>query len=167
MKRLYIDFDGVILDTIPLIYKRLMSNGIDPKWTNEANEFISKIDFNEIVKDKYILNDSIECIKKILDSNRFEVSILTHVNSLDEAIVKINYIRKYFKQMNVIIVPKKVSKTDVIHCENAILIDDYSGNLNEWIEKGGTGIRFNREMESRGFVVIDRLDKILDLDLVD
>lgn len=167
MKRLYIDFDGVIMDTIPLLYDKLMSNGIDPKWNNESNEFISKVDFREIVKDKYILNDSIECIRKILDSNKFEVSILTHVNSLDEAVVKINYIRKYFKQMNVIVVPKAVSKTDVIHCEGAILIDDYSGNLNEWIDKGGIGVRFNKEMESRGFIVIDRLDKIIDLDLGD
>ena len=29
MKKLYIDFDGVILDTIPIIYKRLEKENID------------------------------------------------------------------------------------------------------------------------------------------
>ena len=28
MKRLYIDFDGVVVDTIPLLYKELEKNGV-------------------------------------------------------------------------------------------------------------------------------------------
>ncbi len=163
MKRLYIDFDGVIIDTIPYLYKALNENGIDPKWVKESCEYISKFDFNTIVKDKYILNDSINSIKKILDSKMFEVSILTHVNSLPEAEVKIKYIKKYFDQMTVIIVPKNIKKTEIIHSEGAILIDDYAGNLTEWESKGGIGVRFSKEMESHGFKVLDRLDKIIDM----
>lgn len=163
MKRLYIDFDGVILDTIPHLYDALEKVGIDPKWNDEATEYLSKFDFKKIIKDEYILNDSIESINKILDSNMFEVSILTHVTSLSEAEVKIKYIRKYFDQMTIMVVPKTVPKTAVIHSEGAILIDDYAGNLKEWEEKGGIGVRFSKEMESHGYRVLDKLDKIIDM----
>lgn len=163
MRRLYIDFDGVILDTIPYLYEALAKANIDPKWPEESSAFISTFDFTNIVKDEYILNDSINCIKKILDSDLFEVSILTHVNSLVEAEVKIKYIRKYFSQMTVIIVPKKLPKTELIHSEGAILIDDYAGNLKEWESKGGIGVRFSKDMESHGYKVLDRLDKIIDM----
>jgi len=163
MKRLYIDFDGVILDTIPHLYDSLKKAGIDPKWSDEATEFLGKFDFKTIIKDEYILNDSINSIKKILDSNLFEVSILTHVTSLSEAEVKINYIRKYFEQMTIMVVPKSVPKTSVIHSEGAILIDDYAGNLKEWESKGGIGVRFSKEMESHGYRVLDKLDKVIDM----
>ncbi len=163
MKRLYIDFDGVILDTIPPLYKELNKNGIDPKWTKESCDFISKYDFNNIVNDKYILNDSINCIKEVLESDLFEVSILTHVNSLSEAEVKIKYIKKYFSDLTVIIVPKSIQKTEIIHCEGAILVDDYAGNLTEWESKGGIGVRFSKTLESHGFLVIDKLNMLIDM----
>jgi uncharacterized protein YdhG (YjbR/CyaY superfamily) len=163
MKRLYIDFDGVILDTIPPLYEELDKAHIDPKWDDEARSFIKAFDFKKIIKDEYILNDSINKIGKILDSNMFEVSILTHVNSLEEAETKIKYIRKYFNQMTILIVPKSVSKTDIIHTEGAILIDDYAGNLREWESKGGIGVRFSKELESKGFKVLNKLDEIINM----
>lgn len=163
MKRLYIDFDGVIMDTIPYLYDALAKVNIDPKWPEESAKFISTYDFEKIVKDENILNDSINAIQKILDSHLFEVSVLSHVNSLDEAEVKIKFIRKYFNQMTVIVVPRKLLKTELIHTEGAILIDDYAGNLKEWESKGGIGVRFSKEMESHGYKVLDRLDKIIDM----
>ena len=35
MQKLYIDFDGVILDTIPIIYKRLEKENIDVEIIDE------------------------------------------------------------------------------------------------------------------------------------
>ena len=106
---------------------------------------------------------SINSIQKIIDSNKFRVSILTHVVSLDEAMAKINYIRKYFKDITIIPVPKKISKTKMVHSEGSILIDDYAGNLREWQEAKGIGVRFSTKKNGKGFYVIDRLDQILDL----
>jgi hypothetical protein len=164
MKRLYIDFDGVVVDTIPLLYKELEKNGVSLKNEERIREVFGSFDFRKIIKDKNILNDSINCINKIMDSGLFEVSFLSHINSLDEGIVKIKFLRKHFKDnITIILVPRGISKPKMIHSEGAILVDDYAGNLKEWKEAGGIPIRFSKEMESHGYLVVDRLDKILDL----
>ena len=45
-----------------------------------------------------------------------------------------------------------------------ILVDDYSGNLKEWESEGGIGIQFSRDLtKDKGFPIIDKLDKIIDM----
>ena len=51
----------------------------------------------------------------------------------------------------------------MVHTKDSILIDDYSGNLREWEKEGGISVRFSLALESKGFKVIDRLDKIIDM----
>lgn len=161
MKRLYIDFDGVVMDTIPTLYKACEEAGIDMSNEREKSLFFSVYDFGKIINDDYMLNDSINSIRKLVESGMFEISILTHVNSLKEGVVKIEYIRKYFKEITVILVPKEISKTKVVHSEDAILVDDYSGNLKEWEENGGIAVRFSKDLESHGYKVVNRLDKLI------
>ncbi len=164
MRRLYIDFDGVVMDTIPLLYNELEKNNVTLDNEEQIRKVFGSFDFRTIIKDKNILNDSIECINKILDSKRFEVAFLSHVNSLDEGVVKIKYLRRHFKDdITIIIVPKSVSKTKMVHSEGAILVDDFSGNLKEWEEAGGISVRFSKEMESKGYRVLNRLDSLLDM----
>ena len=164
MKRLYIDFDGVVMDTIPLLYNELEKNGVSLGNEEKIAETFRNFDFNTIIKDKNILNDSLECIKKLIESKRFEISFLSHVNSLEEGIVKIKYLRKHFKDnITIIIVPKVISKPKMVHSEGAILVDDFSGNLKEWSEAGGISVRFSKELESKGYPVINRLDSLLDI----
>lgn len=160
-RNLYIDFDGVILDTITPTYEEIKELGISTQ--EEITEFFKNYDWKRIINDKYILNDSIECIKKIIESDKFYVSILTHVNSLEEAIIKIKYIRKYFSDITIIPCPKAISKTKMIHTKDAILIDDYANNLREWEKEDGIGIRFSLKNNGKGFIVINRLDQILEL----
>ena len=62
-----------------------------------------------------------------------------------------------------ILVPKSISKTNMIHTKDSILVDDYSGNLREWEHMGGIGVRFSTKLNSKGFKVIDKLDKLLDI----
>lgn len=162
-KELYIDFDGVVLDTIPLVYKAFNDNNIDMSDVKAKTEFLSNYDYSKMIDKKYILRDSISCIKKLIKSDKFIISLLTHVNSLQEGILKIDFIRKYFKDITIILVPKQISKTKMVHSKNAILVDDYSQNLKEWEKEGGIGIRFSIELESKGFKVIDKLDQLLDI----
>ena len=165
MKRLYIDFDGVVLDTIPHLYSALEASGADTTCEKEVSRFFSMYDFDMIINDDNILNESIECINKLIESKKFEISFLTHVNSLDEAVSKINYLKTKFKNnVTIIITPKEISKTMMVHSDGAILVDDYSGNLSEWESCGGISIRFSKELESKGFLVINRLDKLIDMD---
>ena len=163
MRELYIDFDGVILDTITEGYSRMEKLGLDYKNSDDCISFFGNLDWKEFIKNTPQINDSINSIQKIIDSNRFRIYILTHVVSLDEAMAKINYIRKYFKDITIIPVPKKISKTKMVHSEGSILIDDYAGNLREWEEAKGIGVRFSTKKNGKGFYVIDRLDQILDL----
>ena len=164
MKRLYIDFDGVVLDTIPHLYNALETSGVDTKNEKEVGRFFSMYDFDMIINDDNILNDSINCIQKLLDSKKFEISFLTHVNSLDEGVSKINYLKSKFENnITIIITPKEISKTMMVHSEGAILVDDYSGNLTEWESTGGIAVRFSKELESKGFLVINRLDELLNM----
>lgn len=162
MINLYIDFDGVIMNTIEVGYKEIKDLGqevCDESCTN----YYSNLNWKEFLNKKCSpINNSIECIQKIIDSNMFNVNILSHVVSLDEAIEKIKYIRKYFKDITFIPVPRKISKTKMVHTEKSILIDDYSGNLREWENCGGIGIRFSEKLDSKGFYVINRLDQIIE-----
>ncbi len=163
MKQLYIDFDGVILDTITYPYEYVEKTlGLEINSENMGN-FYKKLDWNQFLQDMPIINDSINCIQKIIDSKEFDVSILTHVTSLDEAHAKIQYIRKFIKDIKIIPVPRSISKTKMVLPAGAILIDDYCGNLKEWTEAGGIGVRFSTKLSSKGYPVINRLDQILTL----
>ena len=51
----------------------------------------------------------------------------------------------------------------MVHIEGSILIDDYAGNLREWEEAKGIGVRFSTKKNGKGFYAIDKLDQILDL----
>lgn len=163
MINLYIDFDGVILDTITVTYNMLNNVGINPSDNEKTEKFYLELDWKKLLNDTPIINDGIKCIEKIINSNKFNVTILTHVCSLKEATEKVKYIRKYFKDITVIPVPKAISKTKMVHTKDSILIDDYSSNLIEWEKEGGIGVRFNLKLESKGFKVIDKLDKIIDM----
>ena len=164
MRRLYIDFDGVVMDTIPLLYNELEKNHVSLDNEKQVRDTFASFDFKTIIKDKNILNESINCINKLIASKRFEVSFLSHVNSLEEGKVKIKYLRRHFKDnITIIIVPKEISKTKMVHSEGAILVDDFSGNLKEWEEAGGISVRFSKELESKGYRVLNRLDSLLDM----
>lgn len=161
MINLYIDFDGVIMNTIEVGYKKMDELGLERNSEN-CISFYGNLDWKKFLKECQEINNSIECIQKIIDSNLFNVNILSHINSLDEAIEKIKYIRKYFKDITFIPVPKKISKTKMVHTNGSILIDDYAGNLREWANEGGIGVRFSEKRNGKGFYAIDHLDQIIE-----
>lgn len=162
MINLYIDFDGVIVDTIETSYRMLKELKIDTKDYDKVGKFYSELNWKEFLNSAKEINNSFENIKKLVDSNLFYVNILTHVTTLHEAEEKIKFLRKHLEDITIITVPKKISKTKMVSARDAILVDDYSKNLVEWEKEGGIGIRFNLELEGKGFYAIDRLDKIIE-----
>lgn len=164
MNNIYIDFDGVIVDTIRVTYDMLDRLEVDRSNQEKMREFYANLNWKQILSLTPIINDSFKCIKKLVEKG-FNIAILTHVNSLDEAIAKINYIRKYTKNVTIIPVPRELEKAKMCSTEGAILIDDYSGNLVEWKKAGGRGILFSVDLKKeKEFSVIDRLDSILEMD---
>lgn len=165
MKNLYIDFDGVISDTIEVTYKMLEDLKIDRTDVKAVRDFYRELDWKSLLEITPLINNSMDQIQEIITVQKYDVAILTHVNSQAEAIAKINFIRKYLKETTIIPVPREVSKTDVVNAKNSILIDDFTGNLDEWEEKGGIGIKFSKEVRSSKYINITNLKEILALDI--
>ena len=88
MKNLYIDFDGVIVNTIDITYKMANSLGIKKDYTNYL-QFFQNLNWEEVLEQAKPINDSFNEIKKIINSHKFNVFILTHVTSIHEAEAKI------------------------------------------------------------------------------
>ena len=82
---LYIDFDGVIMNTIDVTYEELKEKGLNvknPENAEKIRNYYASIDWKELLNNKaVIINDAIECIKNLIDSKKYNVSILTHVTS--------------------------------------------------------------------------------------
>lgn len=165
MKNLYIDFDGVLMDTITTSYRLLDEAEVDRNNPDEILKFYQTLNWEEVIEITPILNDSINRLRNIKKSNRFNISILTHVNSLAEIVEKVKFIRKYFHDITVIACPKQLSKTQIVHAKDAILIDDWHVNLQEWKEAGGIPVKFSTTLNDRGYICVDKIDDILNIDL--
>ncbi len=163
MKQLYIDFDGVILDTMTRSYEELKKENIDIKNQKKVMEFFRNLDWKKLIEETDEINDSINEIKKICDSKKFNVYILTHINSTNEMIEKIKYLHKNLPQVTVVSVPKEIPKTEVVNPSAAILIDDYSGNIKEWQKKLGIGIKFVKELEGSDYPEITHLSEVINM----
>ena len=163
MKNLYIDFDGVICNTIEITYKMMKEKGIDINEREKVIEFYKELDWESVLNKCENINDSMNNIKKIMNSGKFNVAILTHVNSMNEIICKVKYIRNYLRDVTIIPVPKSISKTNMINARFSILVDDYPVNLDEWKQDGGIGVRFDLDLDGKGYLVINKLDELLEL----
>lgn len=163
MKQLYIDFDGVILDTMAKTYKVLEESGIDKNDQPKIMEYFRNLDWKKLIEETDQINDSINEIKKICACKKFNVYILTHINSTNEMIEKIKYLHNVLPEVTVVSVPKELSKTNVVNPSAAILIDDYSGNLKDWQKKLGIGIKFVKEEEESDFPLITHLSQVIDM----
>lgn len=163
--KLNIDFDGVILDTIPLMYEMLKNKNIAKDDFDKVREMFSTINWKEFIREAKELNNSFACIEKLNNSGMFSIFILTHVNSIQEIVEKTKFIRERFDRIPVIAVPKELPKTIILgeSVEGTILVDDYSGNLRTWRDAGGFPIKYSSEEENDEFIVINSLDKVLDL----
>mgnify|MGYP003178254337 CR=1 FL=1 len=136
MTKLYLDCDGVILDTINMSYKMIKNKGL----TNEKD---------------------IEKIKEL--TKVYDVEILTHVNSDGEIIAKLNYFKEVLPEVKVIAVPKEIKKADVVDPKGNILVDDFLGNLDYWHEKGGISIKFSDSGKKCIYQTITDLSELLKL----
>ena len=142
MTDLYIDFDGVIKDTIKVSYKMMEEQGISLSDRPRVIKFYQDINWMELIEASDELNRAFHYINQICEEKRYRVSILTTVNSQQEMIAKVNYIRSKNKEVGIVFVSNGIDKSQIVKAQGAILVDDYSGNLLKWTEAGGIGIKF-------------------------
>lgn len=136
--KIYIDFDGVILDTDTTIDNIIKASSIDKK------EYIRSCDWDNLLNNTDVINDSI----KYLRESKLDINLLSKISTLEEEIAKVRYLRDNGVDMNIHLVPTKISKSDIVSAEGNILIDDKVYNLDEWSTKGGIPIFFNKDNDN-------------------
>lgn len=159
-EKLYLDCDGVILDTIKKSYEMIENKNLTTE--DEIHIFYKNVNWEELIIISGEIDNSISKIRQLC--NHFNVEILTHVNSENEAKAKLSYFAKELPNVNVIPVPKSVDKCDIIHPSGAILVDDFIPNLEKWKEKGGIPIKFSDSGKECNFITITDLMQLLEID---
>lgn len=158
---LYLDFDGVIADTIKVTYKIIMQKGIDLTDKEKVFEFYKNLDWEKLLEKTNEINQAFEKIDLLKCSGLYNIYILTTVNSLQEMRAKIDYIRNKNSNVSIICVPRGVEKNKVVNSSGAILVDDFRGNLISWQNNEGISIKFSDEKDDN-FITINSLDELIE-----
>lgn len=145
--KIYIDFDGVILDTWPNILKEYKKNFS----SCEIEEYKLRLLFKNLNWDLILDNSKINyknlaSLKKL---KNYDVTILTKINSLSEGESKIRFLRKNNINVKLKTVDIDQRKSDVVSAAGNILIDDEIKNLQEWQEKGGIAILYSKNKDNK------------------
>ena len=77
MKNLYIDFDGVILDTIKVTYDMVDRLEINREDFEKMSEFYENLNWKKVLSLTPIINDAFNDIKKLYNAFAFSPSHLT------------------------------------------------------------------------------------------
>lgn len=140
---IYVDFDGVLVDTPKFINREITKYG-------NSDDVFKHFQWKYFLQNCNEICNNLFYIKEI--AKKYKVVILTHVYSINEKIEKEKYIFSRLQNIEVISVPYFVEKNNMVNPKGNILIDDYKKNINKWIESGGIGIYLNNEK---------RIDKLL------
>ena len=118
MIRLYIDFDGVVMDSIPPLYDALEKSGVNVNKEEEIREFFANYDYNNVVNDKLLLNDSINCINKLIKSKKDDYMDCIFVRPYGKD--KVNHIGVDPKKSKTIVTFEKYSDHNLVIAELTI-----------------------------------------------
>jgi len=149
----YIDFDGVILDTMP-IYRYTRS-----KYNLKVDDgaLFRYIDIPDLMNKKREINNSLEILRKV--QSELDIRILSKVNNDYEARIKKEFLNSCGINIPFIGVPqyeRKSNYADTI--DNSVLVDDLKDNIDEWQEAGGTGLYFTNKTYREYDTVFSLLD---------
>lgn len=132
--KVYVDFDGVLLDTDSVIDKEFDGNG-------ERRDFVKNYDWFKLMRDDLIINNALDYI----NNSKYEVSLLSKISSMCEGQAKIKYLRNKGVKIDINLVPTLINKCDVVSAYGNVLIDDKIVNLDSWSNSGGISIYFNKD----------------------
>ena len=148
MRDLYIDFDGVLFDTITYAFLEMKRLGVDITNQDEITEYFKKVNWKYLINQGGILNDSIKKLEQIIDSNEFaRVEVATHRCSYNEGVIKTEDLKTRIPNLKVTTIPRLIHKHYALKAENNILIDDAKQKVIDWINDGGIGILFSQKVD--------------------
>lgn len=135
-KVIYVDFDGVLVDTPKLIKEEIKNKG-------SGIEVYKKFPWGKFLRDCCEIENNFSSIMEI--AQKFKVIILTRVYSNNEQIEKEKFVFNNLNGIEIITVPYYIEKNDMVNSDGNILIDDYKINIEKWIQSGGIGIYVDSE----------------------
>lgn len=138
---IYIDFDGVILDTEKRVKQYMMENNL--RW----KEGVKNIDWKRLLIESKEINNSLE-ILSLVQRERKKIYILTKTHSIPEGVEKVKYLRNKGILIPILFSHSGIKKSQIIVPNNeSLLVDDNLENLTDWVEQGGRGIYFSDSNE--------------------
>lgn len=132
--KVYVDFDGVLLDTDSVIDSEFDGNG-------DRREFVKNYDWFKLMRDDLIIKDAF----KYINNSKFNINLLSKISSMCEGQAKIKYLRGKGVNIDINLVPTLINKCDVVNAHGNVLIDDKLVNLDSWSNSGGISIYFNKD----------------------
>ena len=156
-KELYIDFDGVILDS----EKRFKKDMIGKTKLEDWIEYLSTIEWFNFLRECNQIDESLDTLKKLQKYKQLK-GIITKIHVFEEGIQKAVFLRE-----NGIIVPihyvlpMQNKSTIVKPSKNKILVDDDIKNCIDWEKNGGTAILFDPYAKTEDKKAIKTLKKLL------
>lgn len=159
---LYLDCDGVILNTIDKAYEIMQEEGLDINDWRIVNRFFINTDWNMLIEKAGVIKDAINKIKKIIELNLFkEVAILTKTSgNLCEEGIKREFFGEVLPGVRVITVDFYANKDEVVNPVNNILVEDSIKNAVRWNNAGGIGVLF---VKGKPDYEKDEIDDLADL----
>ena len=159
---LYLDCDGVILNTIVEAYRMMEEEGLDTEDWRLVNYFFINTDWNVLIYRAGILKNAISKIKNIIKSGVYKkVVILTKTSgNVDEEKIKRILFGKLLPDVELITVDFYANKDEIVDPVNNILVEDSVKNANRWNNAGGVGVYFVRENPNYEMDEIDDLSDI-------
>lgn len=161
--KVYFDFDGVMGDTMaPAIKEMKELNLYD---TEEGRtKYFKELNWSNILAKTPYIKNSILTINTLFEMG-YETPVLTHVNSFNEHIDKINHIKnneeiKNREKINVIAVPRIIDKSIPINPNGDILFDDRLENIIVWEAMGGIGVYFSSNQHDSYITINDPIELI-------
>ena len=149
----YIDFDGVILDTMP-IYRYVRE-----KYNLKCDDgrLFRYMNVSDVINKKRAINNSLEILKKV--QNKIYIRILSKVNNDYEARIKREFLQSCGITIPFIGVPQYENKSNYAdEIKNSVLVDDLKDNIDEWQSAGGTGLYFTDKKYKEYDTVFSLLD---------
>ena len=143
---IYLDFDGVVVDTWPLIcehYKKIYNTDLIEEV--KLKKLFANLDWGYVLDNGFKNQQNIRVLQQLSNKSiRDRIKILTKVNSIEEKQQKALFLKRNNIKFEMVAVVFEQSKTDVVDPTNNLLIDDEIKNLDEWEKKGGKAILYTK-----------------------
>lgn len=157
---IYFDCDGVILNTIETAKQMAKEEGVNLCNRNEFDHFFQIVDWNILIYRAGILDNAIRKIKKIMETEKYEVKILTKLSGNEnEELIKRRLFAKLLPDVPVITLNIDENKDEIVNPVGNILIEDSIDNAKRWNDANGIGLVLNFKKFNYENDIIDDIEK--------